>query len=282
MTQVSAVQLPFTYFSTPQEFADHVRAPVEEAAQAGAQLILLPHLASSMLFGMFDFDATPDDPLEQLAARQNIPVHEWLQSRAGYVYEFYLHLFQSLAERTETWLAPGTVLEVDGDALYLTALFFNPSGEIVGRQRQTQRSRQEIAWRVLPGDSLRVLNTEIGDIGFVIGEDVRYPENARKLVSAGATVLLHPAAYRRATVPAPGDADPLAHVYQDIRHDVLANHVFGVQANLVGGHFYGRSSIYAPLELTPNNDGILAQAQTDSDAGSISAALDFDRLRPTV
>ncbi len=278
-TRVAVVQLPLIYFSTPQEFADFVRVPIERAAQFDVQLILLPHLTSSMLFGMFDVQATAHDSLEQFAARQNISTRDWLNERAGYVLEFYLHLFQSLAARVEIWLAPGTVLEPEGDALYQTAFLFNPGGEIVGRQRQMQRTRQELEWGVAQGDALRVLHTELGDFGFVIGEDVRYPETARTLASNGANVLLHPAAYRRANMP-PTDSteDASAHVYQDIFHDTQANQTFGVQANLIGGYYHGRSAVYAPVEMTSDKNGILAQAMNDSASDLLFADLDFDAL----
>src|SRR5260370_37681498 len=84
-TRFAAVQLPFSYFSTPQECADLVRMPVEQAAEHGAQLIVLPHLASFMLFGMFDFDARSGDSLDHLAARYGLTTREWLNERAGYV-----------------------------------------------------------------------------------------------------------------------------------------------------------------------------------------------------
>lgn len=179
ITRVAAVHLAFRYFNTPQEFADALRAPIEQAAQYGAQLIVLPHQTAFMLFGMFEVDAAPHDSLDAFAARQNISTRAWLRERAPYVYEFYLHLFQSLASRVETWLVPGTVLEPDGENFYVTACVFNPAGEIVGRQRQMHRTAQEIAWGVKQGDALRVFATELGDFGLVVGEDVRYPETAR-------------------------------------------------------------------------------------------------------
>jgi predicted amidohydrolase len=271
--RAASIQLPFSYFSTPQEFADHVRAPIELAAQNGAQIILLPHLTSFMLFGMFDFDATPTDSLDQLAQRQNVSTAEWLNERAGYVFEFYLHLFQSLASRVETWLAPGTVLEPEGDALYPTAFLMNPAGEIVGRQRQMHRTAHEIEWGVSQGDTLRVFETELGDFGFVIGEDVHYPEVARALALNGADVLLHPTAQKAETLQRNVSTE------NDIWQDVQSNQTFGVQANLVGGTWRGRSAVYAPVEMTADKRGVLVRATSDSDGEMISADLDFEGLQ---
>lgn len=260
--RVASVQLPFRYFSTPQEFADHVRAPIELAVQHGAQFILLPHLTSFMLFGMFDFDATATDSLDQLAQRQQVSTEEWLNERAGYVFEFYLHLFQSLASRVETWLAPGTVLEPDENRHYLTAFLFNPAGETVGRQRQMHRTSQQEEWGVALGDTLRVFETGLGNFAFVIGEDVHHTEIATALAADGADVLLHPAA---------GESSELLSL-------VETNQMFGVQANLVSANFRGRSGIYAPAALTENTRGILAHPHSDTEGELILANLDFSAL----
>ncbi len=273
--RVAAVQPEFQYYRTPQEFADVVRAPLEYAAQNGAQLSLLPHALSFALFGIFDYDARADESLDALARRHNRTTREWVEEYAGYVFELYVHIFQSLAARTETWLAPGTVLEPDGAEFFVTACVFNPAGEIVGRQHQMHRSASEIAWGVKQGDALRVFETEIGDCGLVLGEDVRYPETARALALQGAKILLHPAAYGVETVQ--GTVSTEEQFLQDLWRDAQGNQTFGVQANLVGANYRGHSAIYAPVELTEDKRGILAQA-ADATPEILLADLDFEKL----
>lgn len=262
-TRVAAIQLAFEYCSTPQEFIDRVRAPIEQAAAAGAQLILFPHQVSFMLFGMFDFEASAQDTLDILAEHQKVSTPDWLAERAGYVYEFYLHTFQSLASRTETWLVPGTVIEPEAEQLYITALVFNSAGEIVGRQRQLHLPSREQAWGIVSGDTPHVFETEIGDFGIVIAEDVQDSQIGGTLATQGAKVLLHPA------------GDPSSS--DDFKHTVLANRVFGVKASLGGEDFAARSAIYAPIEFAPETDGVVARAEQDSDT-LLLAELDFDKL----
>lgn len=273
---MGCLQLEFGYFNTPQEFADPMRAAIERAAAAGAQLILLPHSTAFGLFGMFHFDAALTDSLDALAQRENKTTRAWLAARAQYVYEFYVHLFQSLAARVETWLVPGTVLEPDGDAFFVTACLFNPAGEIVGRQRQMHRTAQEIAWGVKQADTLRVFETEIGDLGLVLGADIRYPETARALALQGANVLLHPAAYVE-TLWHNVSTNTDEQFLQDLWRDAQANQTFGVQANLVGGNYRGHSAIYAPVEYTAAKRGILVQAVDESNQVLV-ADLDFEKL----
>lgn len=261
LTRVSAVQLSFTYYSTPQEFADLVRVQIESAAENGAELVVLPHLASFMLFGMFDFGAAATDSLDALAERQGMQTAGWLKERAGYVQEFYLHMFQSLAERVGRWLAPGTVLEIEGDSQYLTAYLLNPAGEIVGRQRQMNLTSQAKSWGVSSGETLRIFDTEIGDLGFVIGADVNDREIGQALVTNGAKMLLHPSASAGVVVT----QDAAGELAQVTRTPI-------VRASLVGGGFSGRSGIYAPGDKTWR---ILAQAGTETDGEILLADVEI-------
>lgn len=270
MTRVASIQLPFEYAPTPQDFADRVRVPVERAADDGADLVLLPHAAAFMLFGMFDADARPDESVDELARRQGADPRAWLLSRADYVFEFYLHLFQSLAARVGRWLSPGSVLEPQGDAFYLTAFLFNPAGETTGRQRQMHPRPEQLAWGVRPGNTARMYDTEVGALAFVIGDDVRYPEVALGVAAGGAQVLLHPAAGTAADVH-----DASSRALWQLAQTAPA---FGVQANLVGGAYRGHSAVFAPSELTPDRSGILARAASLTDGQVILADLDLDAL----
>jgi formamidase len=222
-----------------------------------------------MLFGMFDFDAGASESLDQLAARQNIPTREWLNQRAQYVFEFYTHLFQSLAARVETWLAPGTVLEPDGDILYLSAFLFNPAGESVGRQRRLHPTPQELGWGVAPGDTLRVLETEIGGFALLVGQDLSHPETIKALASSGADVLLQPAADISSTHNQTAG---------ELQRVVQVHKIFGARAALVGGRFSGSTAIYAPSELTTDESVVIAQGRSDSADEVILADMDLEEL----
>ncbi len=280
MPRVAALQLPFTFVATPQEFVDRVRAPMERAAHDGAELIVLPNRLSFSLLGMFAPDAPAEMSFVELASAQHLDsVRALLHSHADYLLEFYLHIFQSLAERTERWLAPGTTLELHKGELFNTALLFSPEGKIVGRQRQTHRSLEERAWGLSAGDELRVFTTDVGRIGVVIGEDLHYPEVSRILALQGANILVHPTSaelFRRN-----GSAGDEQHLV-DLWREVQSNQIFGVQANLVSANFRGRSAVYAPVEYHGDNSGIVARAETDDRAEIISAELDFEGLQKVV
>ncbi|MBI5030268.1 MAG: hypothetical protein HZB51_07060 [Chloroflexi bacterium] len=230
---ISAIQLKFDTAFPPQHFFAHARDLIERASIAGAQLIVVPNTSVSI-------------------------------ARADYI-----DFFSALARRLQIHLAPSTLIEHDGDARYNTAYLFGPDGKIVGTQRQTHRSPQEIAQGLARGTELNVFDIGLARVGFVIGTDVEYPEVARILTLQGANVLIHPASYATWSKE---------HFLLDLWRDVQSNQVFGVQACLAGK---GQSAIYAPVEMTPDHRGFLAQASS-GDEEIVSASLDFAALRKVI
>ncbi len=274
--RVSAVQLPFAYADTPQEFFDRVREPVERAValtrepRDSAQIVLLPDYVGMMLLGALVPTASSSRSFEEVAQAGGYrSAGAMLYAVAPVLGDFYLHLFGSLAARLQVYLAPGTVVEREGDQLYNSAYLFGPDGKVVGSQRQTHRTRDEIAWGLLRGDTLRVFDIGTARVGLIIGQDVAYPEVARILALQGANVLLHPAAYGRWSPE---------HFLLDLWRDVQSNQVFGIQACLAGK---GRSAVYAPVEMTPDKRGWLAQACEDAEE-IVSSVLDFNALQQVV
>lgn len=228
--QVSAIQLDF---SDAQKFFAEASALIERAARERAQVVVLPNVMAKIL-----------------------P-------------ETFINYFSALARRYYIYLMPGTILEAQGDAKYNVAYLFAPDGRLIGQQKQTHRSPQEIAQGLVQGDELNVFDIGIARVGLIIGTDIEYPEVARILALQGANVLIHPAAYPTWS---------REHFLLDLWREVQANQVFGVQACVVGK---GQSAIYAPVEMTPDHRGFLAQSKTDAEQ-IISAKLDFDVLQQMI
>jgi predicted amidohydrolase len=242
-----------------------MRAVVRQAAQAGAQLIALPAYTGLL--------ALPDEP-----------TGESLRRAASSRLPTYLATFSRLAAEFRVHVAAGTLLLPDQQGrLYNTAHLFGPGGELVGRQHQTHLGPKERAWGLASGDELAVFPTPVGRLGFVLGEDVRYPEVSRILALQGANVLVHPVA-----TPVESQAAWLVRLWREVQ----GNQVFGLEAALVGDlwgtAWRGRSTIHAPLEMTAGNNGytdyngILAQAQTSDSEEIVLADLDFARLQQVV
>ncbi|MGE5138871.1 MAG: nitrilase-related carbon-nitrogen hydrolase [Rudaea sp.] len=275
MLRAAVVQIGFSLASNPQELMDRMRLPVEQAASDGARLVLLPGYSGYGLLGLFapDYPAAAALDLAALARAQGLDSAAALvRTRGPLVLELYLHVLQSLAERTGVWLAGGTAPEVAGEDWYNTCFVFMPDGQLAGKQRQTHRSPQERAWGMSRGDELQLTRTDAARVGLVVGSDLRYPEVSRILAMQGANVLAFPSTENLA-----GQEQFL----QDAWREVQSNQVFGLLAAPGGAEEAARSAIYAPVEMTPDRSGILARA---SSAGEqvVMADLDFEALQRVV
>ncbi len=272
--RVSAVQVPFAYASSPQEFFDRVFPLIEHAVQDGAQIVALPDYTGLMLLGV----AVPVEPeallLGEIAGAREFPtVAAMLREVAPTMREFYMHLFSSIAARLKIFLAPGTVIELYDDRLFNTAFLFAPDGTVFGSQKQTHRAAREIAWGLSQGDELHVFDIDVARVGFVVGTDIEYPEVARILTLQNVNLLIHPAAYPVWT----GQSFLL-----DLWREVQANQVFGLQACAIGAEFTGKSAVYAPVEMTTAHRGWLAQAERADAEAVVTASLDFEALQNVV
>lgn len=253
---------------------------MERAASGGAQLITLPNYLGYSLFGMFAPDLPANASLVEVLqaaalgpsarGRSSDFVGALVRDQAQFVYEFYIHLFQSLAERTATWLVPGTTPEVSEGKWFNTAVVVSPYGKLFGSQRQLYPSPHERELGLSAGTQPRVFETDVGRLGLVIGEDSRYPEDARTLASMGANIMIHPAA---------NAATMNEEALMDFPGAVQSNLVFGIQASLIGGSYQGRSAVYGPAEYTSDGSGVLSIAKSDSEEEIVFADLDSEELK---
>ncbi|MBN1119955.1 MAG: carbon-nitrogen hydrolase family protein [Anaerolineae bacterium] len=72
--------------------------------------------------------------------------------------------------------------------LYDTAVLVGPDGELIGQYHKTHlKGEERMAFR--EGYKLPVFETEFGNLGFVLGWDLSFPEVSRSLVLDGAELL---------------------------------------------------------------------------------------------
>jgi predicted amidohydrolase len=140
----------------------------------------------------------------------------------------------------------------------------DPRGEVVGVYRKTHPFCSEAVsgggW-VTPGDTVTVVDTELGRIGMIVCFDGDYPELSRIQAVQGAEVICRPSALLRS-------ADLWELTSRARAYD---NHVFVVGANATGTdaagvHYFGNSHVVTPI------GHIVAKAA--SHEGWVSARLD--------
>ena len=165
--KVAAVQFD------PQVGIENKKANVEstltliaDAAREGAQLIVLPELASTG----YSFDTREEAYLHAEPVPNGPTSDAWIEA----------------AREHDAYVVAG-ILEQEGVKLYDTAVLIGPEGYI-GKYRKTHLwNREKLLFT--PGSEYPVFDTKIGRIGLLICWDIWFPEVARILAAQGADII---------------------------------------------------------------------------------------------
>jgi predicted amidohydrolase len=213
-------------------------ARLEEAAAAGAELLVLPECA------------IPGYVFE--SAEEALPYAEEIPGPST-------EALERECERLGIHAVCG-LLERDGDALRNAAVLVAPDG-LVGAYRKTHLPFLGVDRFVVPGDDLRVFDTSIGRIGIEICYDLRFPEVTRSLALAGAEIVVLPTNW-------PLAASPNAELLTTAR--AFENRIYLLVANRVGrersAEFCGRSQIVDPAGTRLAETDAVSEALLVADA----------------
>jgi predicted amidohydrolase len=171
-----------------------------------------------------------------------------------------------LAARFGMWLVADLGPDSDDAGGTFPALHvLSSDGALVGAQRQIHLAPQGGQALLSDSEDLQVFGSPVGRLGLLCGADVAVPEVGRALTLMGAEVLIHVGALSDAS-----EGAWLARLWREVQ----ANQVFGLEVYSVGPGLVGRSGILAPVEMTPDGRGVVAQAP---DCGSESVVVgEFD------
>ncbi len=250
MARVAVAQLD-PALGEPERNLETCLGRMEEAAAAGAELLVLPECAipgymfDSLEEGMSFAEEVPGPSVEAL---------ERECARLG------MHVCCGMLER-------------DGDRLRNAAVLVGPEG-LIGTYWKMHLPFLGVDRFTTPGDEFCVWDTALGRVGVEICYDLRFPEMTRTLALMGADLVAHPtnfpvAARVQTEVIAPARA--------------AENRIYLLTANRVGtertGSFCGRSQIVDPFgtrlaEADPTEE-ILLVADVD-----VEKARDKDYVVP--
>jgi predicted amidohydrolase len=208
-------------------------ALVDQAANAGAELVLLPEYVTFL---------GPPDRFAEMCEPIPGPTSD---------------LLASVARRHRIYLHAGSLIEQTPFAgrYFNTSVVFGPQGELIATYRKIhlfdvnvpgQVTETESA-AILPGDTLTLAALPEITLGLSLCFDLRFPEMYRHLAVAGAEAFAVPAAFARAT--------GRAHWEVLLRARAIENHAYVLAAAQYGqdaaGHWrYGRSMIVDPWGQT--------------------------------
>lgn len=169
-----------------------------------------------------------------------------------------------IARRTRKWLVPGSMYELEGDALYNTALVISPEGELVTKYRKLFPWYPYEAGTAAGNDFCVFEIPHVGRFGLCICYDIWFPEVARSLTWLGAEVIIQP-------TMTPTSDRPLELVLSQA--NAIFNQCYFVGVNGVGPWGGGKSIIVDP-------DGRVLQVAADHEM-IVTEILDLDHVTRT-
>jgi predicted amidohydrolase len=256
--KAAVVQMRIRPYRSGDAFAAHVARLCQMAVDRGAGLVVFPEDTATGLLGMLP-------GLQGGQGPSGVSVADVFAFAGPYVERVYLTVFSRLAARHRATIVAGTALLPRHGRVYNLAHLFGPDGSLIGVQPKIHLFPYEAQWGIAAGEDLAAWDTGHGRLVTPVCMDATYFDTFRVGAALGATVAAVPTA----------DPDPYQEGKkrrgawaraQDSGLPVLNACLFGTFAGIT---LTGRSACYAPLQLTPAGDGVLAQVE-DPDAEGVA------------
>lgn len=267
---VAPVQFGLRAEPTLETFLDHVEAVVDDAARAGAEVVVLPELVTTGLLATHPSanQLTVADLGE--AYRAVFPQYE----------EAYAERLRALASAKGAWIAGGSHWRLaDDGSCRNTAFLAEPDGQL-HTQEKLHLTPQEKAIGGVGGE--RVMIASIGSvrIAILICADIEFPELTRHLATHGVELVLCPSLTWNTR------GANRVHFSSLVR--ALENQLFVAIAPMIGScgiprdgalHCKGQALVACPIDrVFGRNDGVLAVTDRAGEEAVVVAELDFDAL----
>ena len=259
--RVCAAQYGMRPIRSWEALAQQVNFFVETADEYHCHFLLFPELFTAQLFSMLPPDMESQDAVREVAGFE----------------EQYLDLFKKSAMDHNLYIIGGSHPVSREGKLFNVAHLFTPGGGVYTQEKLHITPVERQYYDLQPGDTLRVFDTPLGRIGILICYDVEFPELSRLLTVQGIDVLFVPFAtderksYHRVRYCAQ------ARAVENIIYVVLAGCVGNlpqVRSFLVN---YGQAAICTPCDVAFPKDGILAEADPNTETVVVSE-LDLNDL----
>ncbi|PSS20653.1 hypothetical protein M430DRAFT_100455 [Amorphotheca resinae ATCC 22711] len=174
----------------------HAREKVLEAANGGAQIIVLPECFNSP-YGCDYFPEYAETLLPSPPTKEQSPS---------------FHALSAMAVEAKAYLVGGSIPELNTKTkkYYNTSLTFSPTGELLATHRKVHLFDIDIPGKIKfkesdvlsPGNKITILDLPpYGKIAIAICYDIRFPELAMIAARKGCFALIYPGAFNTTTGP---------------------------------------------------------------------------------
>ena len=266
--KVAAATYPLDWFNDWQAYENKITRWIEQAFDAGAKLAVFPE------YGGQELASLCGDPDRAADPAQSIDIITNLQRQV-------CGLHQHLADKFDMHiLGASAAIRLTNAQVVNRAYFYSPMRPLQWQDKQVMTRWEREDWTVQSGDDIEVFDTVLGKIAVLICYDCEFPMLARRLVEAGAELLLIPS------------ATETEHGYHRVRIGAMAraleSQCYAVHAPTTGDCFHqavdvnqGAAGIYAPPDASDPRlpvDGILALAELNQPSWTY-ADVDLDLVQ---
>ncbi|GFP91374.1 omega-amidase chloroplastic [Phtheirospermum japonicum] len=169
---------------------NHARSAIEEAAEKGAKLVVLPEIWNSPY------------------SNDSFPVYAE-DIEAGFDVSPSTAMLSEIARLLDITIIGGSIPERNGDKLYNTCCVFGPDGNMKAKHRKIHLFDIDIPGKITfkesntltAGEVPTIVDTEVGRIGIGICYDIRFQELAMIYAARGAQLICYPGAFNMTTGP---------------------------------------------------------------------------------
>jgi predicted amidohydrolase len=165
----------------PDENLRRIVAQIDEAADAGAELVVFPECALQG-YPTTERKSTKAGLLRAWADAEDVVGGVHTSQILEHAVKRKIHVVYGMTEKTSV-----------GGVVYNTAVLTGPDGHIGSYRKVHLGNGEQIIWR--RGNTWPVFETSIGRIGMLICVDKAWPESTRELTLGGADILIMPTAW---------------------------------------------------------------------------------------
>lgn len=279
--RVAAIQQELKLFKDPLDYVDEIHRRVAEAAAGQAHLVAFPEYHNLPLFGllpgveeMAETYSGHNGAKREEKGAPKISLSDLFRFMSPAVKPLIHSLFSSLASAYGIYIMAGSyALASNGDVVNRSFLY-GPSGRLLASQDKVHLMPDETEWGIRRGSTFSICSTDFGRLALPVCMDATYYETFRIMERKEVDIVLLPIA----DIAEYNYWLALRGIWPRVQESVL----YGVKSALVGEiaglKFTGRSGIFAPIELSPQRDGILAEVDTYDSEAIAFADLDLDAL----
>lgn len=179
--RIAAAQYPIDWHADLDAWRAKTRRWTEEAAEAGARLLVYPEYGAMELASIFGAEVA-GDIWGSIRAMQTLRP------------EVEAHWAALAGQNNVHILAPSFPEIAEDGACTNVARLFTPHGGCGAQAKVVMTRFEGEEWGIRAGGPIRVFDTELGRIGVAICYDVEFPAIARAQAEVGAWLILAPSA----------------------------------------------------------------------------------------